>query len=58
MFRSPYPRNTEQRRAQYFAQSGTTPFDEALNGLTGDVDDGAIGPAMISLANRQNIMPR
>ena len=58
MFRSPYPRNTEKRRAQYFAQSGTTPFDEALNGLTGDVDDGAIGPAMINLANRQNIMPR
>ncbi len=58
MFRSPYPRNTEQRRAQYFRQSGITPFDDALNGLTGAVDDGAIGPAMISLAKRQNVMPR
>ena len=57
MFRAPYPNNTAQRRAQYFQHDGITPFDNGLDTLTGDVDDGAIGPAMIALAKRDGVMP-
>lgn len=58
MFRPPYPRDTNRRRADYFIHDGTTAFDEALEALTGDVDDGAIPTAMLALAKREGILPR
>ena len=58
LFRAPYPTDTERRRDLYFRHEETTPFDEALTALTGDVDDGAILDAMIALAKRDGVLPR
>ena len=56
MFPTPYPRDTEKRRA--FMGSQNEAFDNRLGDLTSDVDDGAMHEAMIATARAADILPK
>lgn len=56
MFPKPYPRDLEKRR-RIMAVAGNG-LSEALNALTGNVDDGAMEPAMIRTAREAGILPK
>jgi hypothetical protein len=55
MFPVPYPRDTEKRR-DIMEKRGDA-LRDALVALTGDVDDGAMEPAMIRTAREAGILP-
>ncbi|PDS80614.1 DUF4375 domain-containing protein [Rhizobium sp. L43] len=57
MFSKPYPKDARRRRALRFGHEWGE-WDDRLSALTGDVDDGEITPALISLAKRENLLPR
>ena len=57
MFSKPYPTDTQKRRVLNFAGEWDA-WDEALSALTYEVDDGEITPALITLAKRENLLPR
>ena len=58
MFASPYPVD-RQIRGRYFLVNGeTTAWDNKLDALTAEVDDGAIGVAMLAIAQRDGALPR
>ncbi|MCJ2028868.1 DMP19 family protein [Methylobacterium sp. J-043] len=56
MFPTPYPRDTEKRRA--FMGTQNEAFDTRLENLTGAVDDGAMHEAMIATARAADILPK
>lgn len=56
MFPRPYPRDLEKRR-KIMMSTGES-FRTALDVLTGDVDDGALQPAMIRTAIEAGILPK
>jgi Domain of unknown function (DUF4375) len=58
MFPAPYPVDRQMRGRYFFANGETTDWDKELDALTGDVDDGAIGAAMLAIAGREDLLPR
>lgn len=56
-FPTPYPSDGD-RRSRSFDHDGMTDWDNRLNALTSEEDDGTIGPAMIAYAKREGILPR
>ena len=58
MFGAPYPVDRKRRGTFLFKDGKTTEFDDKLHQLTGAVDDGVIGPAMLAIAKAAGILPR
>ena len=58
MFPAPYPVDRQVRGRYFFANGETTDWDKRLDALTGDVDDGAIGAAMLAIARREDLLPK
>jgi hypothetical protein len=57
MFSKPYPTDTARRRQLHFGKDWSE-WDERLSSLTDEVDDGTMTPALISLAKRENLLPK
>ena len=57
LFPAPYPSARDQR-FRSFDHEGTTDWDNKLEALTEDADDGTAEPAMIAYAKREAILPR
>jgi len=55
LYPAPYPRDRAARARAARARPGLA---LALDNLTGDVDDGAIHPALLAYARRENVLPR
>jgi len=46
-------------RGRYFFVNGeTTQWDNKLDALTADVDDGAVEAAMLAIAKREGVLPK
>jgi Domain of unknown function (DUF4375) len=58
MFGSPYPVDRKRRGTFLFKDEKSTDFDDKLYQLTGAVDDGEIGPAMLAIGKAAGILPR
>ena len=58
MFPAPYPVDRPAPGRYFFANGETTDWDRKLDALTGDVDDGAIGAAMLAIAKREDLLPK
>jgi hypothetical protein len=58
MFPAPYPMDLGARRRYVSAREKTTDWDEKLDALTADVDDGAINAAMLAIAKREDVLPK
>ena len=58
MFASPYPVDRGERGRYFFVNGETTDWDNKLDALTGEVDDGAIGAAMLAIAKAADILPQ
>jgi hypothetical protein len=58
MFPTPYPVDRPVRGRYLFADGETTDWDNKLDALTSDVDDGAIDLAMLAIARRAGLSPR
>ncbi len=56
-FPLPYP-SDKAERFRSFDHDGTTDWDDRLNALTDDADDGTLNPAMIAYAKREATLPR
>lgn len=56
MFPTPFPRDLEERRS--FMERQGAALDDALERLTGDVDDGELQAAMIATAKAADILPK
>ncbi len=57
MFPQPYPRDTTQRRERHFSRSWSA-FDDKLEQLTAEVDDGSMHGAMLKIARDADILPK
>jgi hypothetical protein len=58
MFAPPYPVDRQVRGRYFFVNGQTTDWDNKLDALTGEVDDGAIGAAMLAIAKQEGILPK
>jgi hypothetical protein len=58
MFASPYPVDRQIRSRYFFVNGETTEWDNKLDALTAEVDDGAIGAAMLAIAKREGLLPK
>jgi hypothetical protein len=58
MFDTPYPVDRQNRGRYFFVNGETTEWDNRLDALTADVDDGAIGAAMLAIAKREGLLPQ
>jgi hypothetical protein len=56
MFGVPYPSDNAARRASHFAKEWSA-WDEQLNAVTDDIDDGAIFETMLGIAKRDGLLP-
>jgi hypothetical protein len=58
MFASPYPVDRQIRGRYFFVNGETTEWGNKLDALTVEVDDGAIGAAMLAIAQRAGLLPK
>lgn len=58
MFAAPYPADRKVRGRYFFVNGETTDWDKQLDALTAEVDDGAIGAAMLAIARREGVLPQ
>jgi hypothetical protein len=58
MFAAPYPVDRQIRGRYFFVNGETTEWDNRLDALTANVDDGAIGAAMLAIAKREGLLPQ
>ena len=58
MFAAPYPVDRQIRDGYFFGNGETTEWDNKLDALTADVDDGAIATAMLAIAKREGLLPK
>ena len=58
MFASPYPVDRQIRGRYFFVNGETTERDNKLDALAVEGDGGAIGEAMLAIAQREGLLPK